>query len=300
MIVKSCCRWNDHLQNEKHFDELIIPWKNDLWRLTVFLTEHFYQRVIIDLELDDLQEFRLYGIQTLATIRESKWDRKNYVVRFPDIRGEDFKYVEDIIERLKHYNIPYFFNIIVDNFDTLEGLLALQVSDVYIGNELGFSLQEVNRVCQNNPEKEEWNINIRCYPNVAQSCWDYMDSYTTFWIRPEDLVIGYNNLFNVCEFYQYKLDSSKWQNTNPDILYRIYFQQGHWAGKISEIIEHWQGINIDNEYLDGAFTASRTICKKKCNKGYQCYICDAHTTLANQLASLGIVPLQEKERIENE
>lgn len=170
-------------------------------------------------------------------------------------------------EDLQKIQIPFFFNTIATNWEILNEMLEIGVSDVYVGGILGFDLERVNKFI---PE----NIQIRSYVNICQAEWDNSKGFKAFYIRPEDLNY-YANFIDVFEFFK----SEDIQNT----LYEIYFQSKEWNGNLSEIIKGLK-VNINNYYILGPeFARRRAQCRKKCIKGERCNLCDGLADLAKSL-----------------
>lgn len=296
--MKSCCRYNSKLKHEFDFDELIIIYENNLPELAAFCMNHACQRVILDIKPDEVEKFEEEGIIMLGTLANSKYFLNNISVRFPDKPYLKPKTLE-ILTKLK---IPFFYNTLINNFDVLYWMMngnPFPPSEVYIVDSLGFSLKDVNYVCGNRDYQRPHDVKIRVLPNVAQSTSPLEPGLTCFWIRPEDMM-AYDSLVDVMEFYQYKITDPRFSQTDPDLLYKIYFEDGEWTGEISEIIEFFTYNEyqnpIDNTFLDGTFTAHRLSCDKKCTKGHHCGFCSQHAELAEILSKNGMVPIQEKDR----
>lgn len=164
-----------------------------------------------------------------------------------------------LMKDLAENNIPFFLDTIVDNFEKLSAVASLGVSDVYICNELGFSMKEVSLFCKAN------DINIRVYPNIAQSSCEQFptDNLKKFFIRPEDLYL-YEEYVDILEFYVDNLD-------RQNVLYEIYNEK-RWPDDLSYII---LGLNenISNAAIAPNFGEARLNCKKKCSIGL-CATCD--------------------------
>lgn len=160
--------------------------------------------------------------------------------------------------------VPYFFNDHVNSWDMLWGIMEEDPTDMYITDELGFELKEVARILHNN------GINVRVFPNVAQSRWKYTPDIMKFFIRPED-VERYEPYVDVMEFY----NMEKSVNT----LYTIYNDKKEWFGNLNELITGFR-TSVDNRNLFPSFGESRIGCEKKCNKG-RCNLCQSTADIAN-------------------
>lgn len=164
-----------------------------------------------------------------------------------------------LMKELHQAGIDYFLDTKVDTLDKLHALYILGVSDVYICNELAFSLKDISKYCK------ERNINIRVYPNIAQSsCEQFeMDNFKKFFIRPEDVYL-YEPYIDIFEFYTDRLDKQS-------VLYDIYKDE-KWLGDLSQLILGLQE-NIVNTAILPDFAEARLNCRKRCNLG-QCGTCD--------------------------
>lgn len=184
---------------------------------------------------------------------------------------------------LYELNIDFFYSVFIDTWDKLLSIKNSGVSDVYITSDLGFSLDKVRKVLGD-------NINIRIYPNVAQtSAYDTLsnkvNSIYKFWVRPDDL-ITYEKYIDIIEFFG--------PTEKQEVLFKIY-KQGYWRGDLKDII-----LNFDKElgssYIVPHFAERRSKCEKECFKGNKCNICGVVEELANTLKDKGIMIVQEKEK----
>jgi hypothetical protein len=112
----------------------------------------------------------------------------NLYIMFP------LSYYNEILEN--NYNIKYFFDTRVNNWDLLYTLINTNITDIYITDELCFELKKISQITKNK------NINIRTFLNVAQSSvgGDRIPALKKFFIRPEDVDL-YSSYIDVGEFY---------------------------------------------------------------------------------------------------
>jgi len=184
----------------------------------------------------------------------------------------DFNNKEHLL-RAKTYNIPYFFSNPVTTIDQLYGFLKHNPTDMYICEELGFSLDKISNILHNH------NIKIRVFPNICQSSFSETPSMKTFFIRPEDISI-YKTFVDVFELIA---DEERQQ-----ILFKIYKQE-KWFGKIKEIIPTFKE-DLDSKYLLNTFGMIRSKCGKRClYKPQSCNICDRFSDFADTLKENKIV-----------
>jgi len=181
------------------------------------------------------------------------------------------------IKALQEENIPFFFNSMITNSTELADVIKLGVSDVYISEDLGFSLDKVYILCKQN------NINIRVYPNIAQRCstWEPKHTITSFFIRPED-VDFYSQYIDIFEFYG--------NLQQQDVYYDIY-KAGRWLGNLQDIIFHLDE-EIDSRVILPSFT-KRATCDKKCNYS-KCNICGNLLAAGKLMKDKGLLMVQDK------
>ena len=175
--------------------------------------------------------------------------------------------------------------------DTVYALANVGVSEVYVAEELGFRLPEVNKITKHN------NIQVRVYPNVTQSSYGTKTLIPTackFWIRPED-TIWYEDLVDTFELFDV--------NNRLSVVYEIYKQKA-WDGSISDIILDAESLKgVDSNAIPPHFGEQRAKgCRQSCLYG-GCGVClasiqfaEAFTKTENQI----IYPREKIVRKENE
>lgn len=244
--------------------------------------------------IQDADEFKIKYRPADRTLEEflKTYQNKSIVIdvtdNFEDIDAQLFKglsekyknfkliinfYNKDHLQRVQENEIPFFFSNFVTTVDELHGLMQYHPTDMYICEELGFSLDKVSSLLHFN------NIKVRVFPNICQSSFSDTPSIKTFFIRPEDVII-YSNYVDVFEL----ISDQDSQRT----LFKIY-QQQKWAGKLSEIIPTFKD-NLDERYLMDSFGVIRTQCGKRCMyKPGSCNICDRFIDLADSFKENGII-----------
>ena len=239
-------------------DEIIIRYNEKSASLIDFIQkwgEH--QRIIVDItELETPIE------ECLAIFEGARKLHKEFAVLL--------SYNQDYVE-LAEMNIPFFFIEGASCLDDLANQIQLGVSDVYIINELGFNLEKISKLFHKN------NVQVRVYPNVAQSGSKLnMNTFQQFYIRP-DAVQLYEEFVDVFEFFG-PLDKQP-------VLYDIYYDE-RWLGNLNEVI---LGLNkiVNNQTIMPYFDTPRIRCNKRCNFG-KCDICGAVENLGKALEEKGI------------
>ena len=157
-------------------------------------------------------------------------------------------------------------------------------TDMYICEELGFSLDKISKLLHDN------NIKVRVFPNICQSSFPETASIKTFFIRPDDIDI-YDIFVDVFELISTK--------ETQKVLFNIYNHDRKWFGKIKEVIPSFDG-ELDNKYILGSFGMIRSKCGKRCMyKPESCTICDEFINTADTLKESGLV-IKKKKKIESE
>lgn len=181
----------------------------------------------------------------------------------------NYKFLVDIMENMKYvaiyfqkYEQPFFFNMAATSYETLQGLIAFGVTDVYIGEQLGFELHRVSKVAKAN------EIQIRAFPNICQVQWKFTPTLLGFYIRPED-VEDYEEYIDVLEFFPL----SKQDCISEDALYEVYVINKEWYGPLLELINGLD-VKIDNRRILNTFGYVRATCSRKCLQGRYCNICN--------------------------
>lgn len=168
--------------------------------------------------------------------------------------------------KIQQYQIPFFFRDFVTTIDQLHGFMKYKPTDMYICEQLGFSIRQISEILHNN------GIKVRVLPNICQSSFSETPSSLKFFIRPEDIPF-YSNYVDIFELVSDK--------NRQAVIYKIY-KQNYWAGPINQIIPNFKD-NLDSRFVIGAFGQIRANCHKRClYKPESCDIC-------HRIADLGEV-----------
>lgn len=173
----------------------------------------------------------------------------------------------------KKIAFPFFTDILVNNVDILQRLINLKVTDIYIVEELAFEIKQIANYLH------ELNINVRVFPNVAQSQWKALPALKKFFIRPEDLKF-YESYVDIIEFYE--------ADKTLDVYYDVYKNKQIWFGRLDEIIIDFNS-TIDNKYIIPRFAEMRIDCRKRCLRGDHCNRCEQIEKLASSLEKSELV-----------
>lgn len=264
-----CARWDSRSKYLDQIDELIIPFHGKADRLLEFLEEHKKQRIILDIK-DDWKDF--YGT-ILQPIGE---EYQNLVLRLTD----EAQVLNSGIQKSK---IPYFINQVCTDWETLNAITELGVSDVYISEQLCFELAEVSKFAA------AAGVRVRVYPNIAQSTRSSTPALKTFFVRPEDADIYNRRYISTFEFY-YPEDI----DINWDVLYRAYAINKRWRGPLKEIILGFDD-DLDSTYVSPRWAELRMTCRRKCLKGDHCSACVQIAALAKSFEEIEVMPILPKD-----
>ena len=199
---------------------------------------------------------------------------KTLVIEYPEINftlklkrgGTVVSKIHDIT-KATGVNIPFFFETIVTDWDTLHGYINMHPTDIYVAEALCFELVSVATILHEN------NIKVRAFANVGQSAWRRTPALKKFFIRPEDVEI-YEPYIDVLEFFG--------KENSIETYYKIYAIEKKWFGKLNEVILDLD-TDIDSRFLLPSFAERRVNCGKHCLKGRPCQICEVTEQLSATL-----------------
>ena len=253
--------------------EFNINYKPEIKKLDTFLQE--YQNHRVNLHFSEYISVRDMPILQALTKKYS-----NLVAVFQE-------YTKELEQELNENGIPHYYEEYICSFDRFNGFLTLNITDIFVANELCFALGDLAR------SAKEKRIRLRTYCNVAQSEWDDTPSIQTFFIRPEDIPL-YENVLDVVEFFL----PTKEERSKINVLYQIYAKDQRWAGPLKEIILNFKD-DCDNKHIVSLFGIKRLNCHKKCayktkNTYHLCRTCNIFSDLADSLKENHLVVTVEK------
>ena len=261
-------RWDSRSKYLNDIDELIIPFHGTTDKLTDFLDAHIDQRVIVDIQ----EPWRNFFGAIFTPIGEKY---TNIALRLSELNME-------LIPDIKRTKIPYFTNEVVVEWEKFQELVNYGVSDIYIGERLGFELDDVGRAAA------RAGIRTRIFPNVAQSARMNTDPLKKFFLRPEDVDLYNRRYISTFEFY-----IPIGVDLNWDVLYRAYAINKKWTGRLDEIIIGLDS-DIDNTFISPYWASARMTCHRKCLKYSDCNICGEIYDLSKSLAAIRVMPKPPK------
>lgn len=257
--MKYCIDYFRSFKGIDKVDELTIKYNKKNDALIDFLEKFKDKRVNLTIE----EKLTYSELKLLKTISDG----------YPTLFLRFENYNNDIIDDIVECGIPFFFGNRVDNWDEFLGLIDLGVTDIYVIENLCFELDKVATIAH------QEDVQLRTYPNVAQSSWKFSPDIKKFWIRPEDIE-AYEPYIDVCEFF----GSEQHMTT----LLKIYKEDKKWFGDLKEIII---GLNqsLDSRFVVPRFAEKRIRCGKECLKGGKCQLCDRVVSLSKTLKDANLM-----------
>lgn len=253
-------------------DEIIVPFvKEDINFIKSLTSKEKLINGTVIIEVQDKYDF--YDNQCIGIFKALK---ENYPeVKFKLMFDKYADSLKSLYKGMKDHEIPFFFSTYVRDWDTLNGLISIGVSDVYVVEEMGFSLNKIG------PVAHAAKVSIRVFANIAQSSWSGERSIKSFFIRPEDIAI-YESVVDVIEFFGDDL-------TIQEVMYKVYAIDKKWFGPLKEIILGLES-DVDSRSIPPAmFARYRIACEKKCAKGGRgCSICERFVDVANNFTEQGL------------
>lgn len=235
--------------------QLNIKYKPSIKKLESFIDTYKEHRINIVMENEPSQE----DLNILKVLID-KFINTKIIIRLPI-------YNENLEQTLSSRSIPHYYNEIVTTWDKFLGFLSLDITDIVIAEELGFSALFLK------PLAKSKNIQLRVFCNICQSSWYKTKSLKTFFIRPEDIDL-YSYYFDTFEFIYAK---EKPDIHEINVLYEVYAIDKHWAGRLDEIIKEYIG-EEDSRFFLPDFAEFRLKCQKKCvtrgNMSSKCNMCE--------------------------
>ena len=266
--MKYCLRYANDSKLKTTTEEISIQYNNELGNLVDFLMKHQEQRVI--LIINDPQKIDYKALEAVT----QNYPTLNFAICFGEARRPTVvsKEIAVIIEDLKEANINFFMGDLITTGEQLQYYLELGVSDVYLTEDICFNLDAARRMC------DRYGVQIRAFPNVAQSSIQASPALKKFFIRPED-VTYYESYIDVLEFWG--------DLERQDVFYLIYAKKGRWPGELKEIIYDFDA-SLDSRRTLPVFAPTRATCKKRCALGYPCHICDSIQNISQTMAEKGM------------
>lgn len=256
-------------------DEIIIPFQlKDIHFIKSLTSKEKILKSVIIIEVQDSDEF--VNNKCIDIFKSLKEDYTNIDFKLKFSNPDTF--LNETLQECKKCGIPFFFDTYANSWDIFHGLIDLGVSDIYVVEEMGFSLNKLGAIAHAS------DISIRVFGNVAQSGWREERSIKSFFIRPEDVAI-YEQCVDVIEFYG--------ENNVQEVSYKAYAKDGIWFGDLREIIIGLD-VEADSRFIVPMFAEARLDCEKKCQKLRPCNICTRIVDNSKVLEANGFVVRHNK------
>lgn len=270
--MRYCIDYKRNFKYLSKIDEITINFRRQDTSLFAFLSK--YKNKVINIFVEDEKDFIENDcVKFFDAIKKENPDINFYFKLNPYYKSKELYII------LKSHSHKYFFNEYVHDWDVLYGYINLEPSSIYITEDLGFEIKTIAEILHSK------NIQIRCFPNVAQSRWKQTPALKKFFIRPDDIEI-YEKYIDICEFFG--------KENSLATYYEIYSKDKKWSGKLNEVILDFNS-EIDNRFLIPSFAGRRINCGKRCLKGHPCRICEATEQLSATLEEKKIILKEIKE-----
>lgn len=261
--MKYAANYHSSFKHLEEVDELILQYNKEKQRTALidYIKKNTREGLRFIIAAEQIEKLQPEDFEIFVAIRKF---HPNIAVR---IGLNHSGHMVDFVEK----DIPYFFDVFIDSWDMLKGMIQYGVSDVYIVNEFAFHLPQIKQMCGN-------EVKIRVFPNVSQSTdkLHVLPTITSFFIRPEDIPF-YEPYVDVCEFFG-TVDRN-------EVLYKIY-TSGTWKGNLKELIIGLKE-DVPNTGIVPYFGERRTKCRKACSYN-NCNLCSQITNLAISLQENGM------------
>lgn len=186
-----------------------------------------------------------------------------------------------------HTEIPFYVGYPITDMFTLIGLVAAGVTDVCVSGNLVFNIEKVKA------RLEDEEVQIRLTPNVAYTDGlPHIDGVVGSYVRPEDLEL-YEDYVDIVEFEDVR------NKKREQALYRIYFDEKEWLGKLSDLITNLDYPG-DNSLIPLQFGEKRIGCRQSCLINANCRLCYYSLDFANEDMYEKITRQKEKKNLEGE
>ena len=266
--MRYCVNYNRTFRYLHEVDEIILDYKgsNTIMSFIPELVKNKNQRIILNLDYEIIIKDIIPYINKLI--------KDGYNIAL--------KIYKDQYEDCKDINIPFFFNAFCHTLEEIYMQCKQGVSDIYIVEELGFHIKDLQYF------RQKYKVKFRIFPNIAQSINNtFINTIECFFVRPEDT-----------EIYEPYIDTFELlggeDESRLSVIYEIYKGE-QWLGDLGDLILDFNE-RTPNKGINPYFGEMRLNCGKKCllNK---CQICEQTSILAQKFNEVGI-EIVKKRKIE--
>lgn len=264
-MSKIALPWNSRKDRQEKADEYIITFinkPNNFDNLMEFLSVHQEDKFNIIIDTSDY-DFDYAKLKILNSIH------KNLIFKIPP--------KPEIYNKLHEYNIKYYFGFeyAAINFRSLEQLVEMGVSCIYIADDLCYNLKRVRQACDYFNIELRWVLdfipsftmnkseNVRA-PIILPECIDFLSKY-----------------IDVYEF----IENESW--VRLETLYKIWFINKEWRENLRSIYPELD-IDIWNQCMIPDFNIYKMNCGYRCAYGSACKKCNQFKEMADDLHKKGI------------
>lgn len=255
-------------------DEIIFrEWSGDDTLLQSFEEKKINkekQRIILT-DIIDVNEWYTNDINAMIIyINKAKAEGYNIAVQIPEDRN--------IATLFREAKIDFMFSKYAESLDRAYTQAMMGASDVYVVENLGFRMKDIQYIRQN------FGVKIRLIPNIAQIAGftKEINPMLKFWIRPEDTEL-YEDLVDVFELYG---------TSRLSVVYQIY-KERQWLGDINDIILDFDTDSVPNGSMPPHLGPQRLNCGQVCLAG-RCNLCTNLSSFAQTLQNVGIEVRKDK------
>ena len=174
------------------------------------------------------------------------------------------------LKALLHAGYPAYLKYYICDWETVQSLIALGVSDIYIDSSIAFQMKNIKKLCSAN------NVKIRVSPTVSPNASLLGLQPNSFFIRPEDMDL-YEKYIDVIDFKMVEQDKE-------DTLFQIY-KRGTFYYNLNELLDNCK-FSVLNPFIKPEFGQARLNCGQKCLiPGHSCHLCETQVQLTNLVYS---------------
>jgi hypothetical protein len=260
--MKYTVRYYPNGKYNSEADEILILYdkfaKTDRDDFEDFCEEHKHQRVLI---LIDGEKDAVAAQKNLNKINRLRVENVMFLLNVLE---------ESSAELMKELKLPYGHSVQINDFLTLDLVLAREPKRIIIGGELQFSAFAVKRMCG------ACEVAIRPTPSVrGEKVWTYD------FLLPETLNEEY--IEQACDI----IDLSHITDSRMETYYHIYKDNKNWIGKLSELFPQ---VELSDDFmlrfLEGKFNDARLSCALRCLRNRHCKLCENCVELAKTLEEM--------------